>query len=168
VLGGIPIHYYAEVDTYGAIKIIDAMGGVYMNVPIDMQYSDPDQNLYIDLKSGYQHLDGAQSLMFLRFRSAYPDADLGRISAQQEFLKAMLSQSYGLNIAAVAVTAQREVTSNMSITSAMALAARAAGMNGWEFVTHKLPGTTGMQNGLSYFFHDAAAAKELMRKIYAQ
>ena len=167
ILGGIPIHYYAEVDTKGAIKIIDAMGGVYMNVPIDMHYSDPDQNLYIDLKAGYQLLSGEQALQFLRFRSAYPDADLGRIRAQQEFLKAMLAQGGGLNFLYVAMTAQREVTTNMRLTSALALVSQASGMSDWTFNTHTLPGSTGMQNGLSYFFHDAAATKELMRQIYA-
>lgn len=167
VLGGIPIHYYAVVDTYGAIKIIDAMGGVDMYVPIDMQYTDVDQNLYIDLRAGQQHLNGEQALWFLRFRSAYPDADLGRISAQQEFLKSAFSQLGALNVPGVAMAVQREVETNMNITTALGYAGRMSGTSGWDFVTHKLPGTTGMQNGLSYFFHDAAGAKELMRAIYA-
>jgi len=166
ILGGIPIHYYAEVDTKGAINIVNAMGGVDMYVPIDMKYSDPDQNLYIDLRAGQQRLSGEQALMFLRFRSAYPDADLGRISAQQEFLKAAFSQLGGMNIPSVAVTVQREVNTNMNMTTALGYVTRASGMSGWNFVTHKLPGTTGMRDGLSYFFHDAAAAKELMRQIY--
>jgi len=167
VLGGIPINYYAQVDTKGAIKIIDAIGGVDMYVPMDMKYSDPDQNLYIDLKAGQQHLNGEQSLMFLRFRSGYANADLGRISAQQEFLKSALSQLSALNIASVALTVHNEVNTNMGMTSGLALAARASGMSGWQFVTYTLPGSPGMQDGLSYFFHDAAAAKEMMRQIYA-
>ena len=167
ILGGIPIHYYAEVDTMGAIKIIDAMGGVDMYVPIDMQYIDPDQNLYIDLRAGQQRLSGEQALMYLRFRSTYPDGDLGRISAQQEFIKSAFSQLGGLSIPSVALVVQREVNTNMKITAALGLAARAATSSDWNFVTHKLPGTPGMQDGLSYFFHDAAATKELMRQIYA-
>ena len=167
ILGGVPIHYYAEVDTIGSIKIINAMGGVDMYVPIDMQYTDVNQDLYIDLKAGPQHLTGEQALMFLRFRSAYPDADLGRMSAQQDFLKAAFSQLGALNIPSVAVVVQREVDTNMGITAALGLAARAARMNTWDFVTHKLPGGAGMQDGLSYFFHDAAATKELMRQIYS-
>ena len=167
ILGGIPIHYYAEVDTFGAIKIIDAMGGVDMYVPMDMQYIDVDQNLYIDLRAGQQHLTGEQALMYLRFRSAYPDGDLGRISAQQEFIKSAFSQMGALNIPGVAIVVQREVNTNMRMTAALGLAARAATSSGWDFVTHKLPGTPGMQEGLSYFFHDEAATKELMRQIYA-
>ena len=167
ILGGIPIHYYAQVDTKGAIRIIDAMGGVDMYVPIDMQYIDVDQDLYIDLRAGQQRLSGEQALMFLRFRSAYPDADLGRINAQQEFLKSAFSQLGLLNIPSVALTVQREVDTNMQMTSAIALATKASGMRDWAFNTHKLPGSSGMQNSLSYFFHDAAATKELMRQIYA-
>jgi anionic cell wall polymer biosynthesis LytR-Cps2A-Psr (LCP) family protein len=55
----------------------------------------------------------------------------------------------------------------MSMTVALGFAARAAGDSGWDFNTQTLPGTTGMQNGLSYFFVDASGAKELMRQIYA-
>jgi anionic cell wall polymer biosynthesis LytR-Cps2A-Psr (LCP) family protein len=142
------------------------MGGVDMYVPIDMKYTDVDQNLYIDLRAGQQHLNGEQALMFLRFRSAYPDADLGRISAQQEFLKAAFSQLGAVNVPSVAVTVQREVNTNMNITTALGYVARISGTGGWSFTTHKLSGSTGMQDGLSYFFHDAAAAKELMRQIY--
>lgn len=168
ILGGIPIHYYAVLDGEGVKKIVDAMGGVEMNVPIDMDYEDPDQNLYIHLQAGPQRLNGDQAMQYLRFRSGYANADLGRMSAQQEFLKAVVLQSMGLDLPAVLFTAQGEVETNMSMTAATGLIAQAAGMQDGSFNTHTIPGSTGMQDGLSFFFHDAAGTAELMRGIYAE
>ncbi|MDR3363580.1 MAG: LCP family protein [Clostridiales Family XIII bacterium] len=168
VLGGVPIHYYAEIDSEGVKKIVDSMGGVTMNVPIDMDYEDADQNLYIHLKAGPQTLGGDQAVQYLRFRSGYANADLGRVSAQQEFLKAAISGSAGLDFPKVALTAQGEVKTNMKFTAAMGLAGNAIGMGGGSFNAYTIPGTTGMQNGASYFFADAAGTKALMQQIYQQ
>ena len=168
VLGGIAIHYYAVLEDKGVARIVDAMGGVDMYVPIDMNYEDPDQGLYIHLQAGQQRLNGDQAMQYLRFRSGYNNADLGRIDAQQGFLKAVLAQSAGLDIPKVALVASNEATSNLSMTAAIGLMTRAGGMKDWAFNTWTIPGTTGMQDGLSYFFHDPAGTKEMMRQIYGE
>lgn len=83
------------VDYQAVREYINLIGGVDLYVPMDMKYSDPvaDPPLYIDLKEGDQNLDGDKALQFLRFRKGYKNADLGRIQAQQTFLKAMIKQS---------------------------------------------------------------------------
>ena len=167
VLGGVPIHYYMELKPEGVKKIVDAMGGIIMDVPMDMNYVDVDQDLYIDLKAGPQLLNGDQCMQYLRFRSGYANGDLGRVSAQQEFLKAVLAQSAGLDVAKIAVAARSETVTNMSLPAQAGLMTRAAGMKDGAFYTHTIPGASGMQNGYSYFFHDAPATKDLMRAIYA-
>ena len=71
-------------------QIVDAMGGVWFDVPRDMYYSDPLQNLYINQKAGYRLLTGDDAMQVLRFRdgaNGYKDGDLGRIKTQQAFLK---------------------------------------------------------------------------------
>ena len=83
---------YICIDTAGLREIIDAIGGIDMEVPFDMDYEDPEQDLYIHLKAGYQHLDGAKAEQFVRFRSAYLEGDIGRISAQRLFLTALANQ----------------------------------------------------------------------------
>ena len=166
VLGGIPIHYYAEIDVKGAARIIDAMGGVTMNVPFDMVYTDVDQNLYIDLKAGPQRLSGEQAIHFARYRSSYADGDLGRIRAQQELIKAVVAQSAGLDFPRIAVVARAETRTNMSVFSQAAFAARLAGMTGGTFNTYTIPGSPGMKDGLSYFFHDADGTYNLVRQLY--
>ena len=76
-------------------QIVDAMGGVWFDVPRDMYYSDPLQNLYINQKAGYRLLSGDDAMQVLRFRkgtNGYADGDIGRIGTQQAFLKTMVEQ----------------------------------------------------------------------------
>ena len=68
------------------------MGGVTFDVPVDMHYSDPTQNLSIDLQAGKQHLNGEQAMQVARFRSGYATADLGRIEVQRALVSAAIRQ----------------------------------------------------------------------------
>lgn len=88
----INIDYYAMIDLNGLVGIVDAIGGVPMYVPYDMKYTDPGQNLYIDIKEGQQTLTGAVARQYVRFRSGYVEADVGRQDAQKVFLVAFLNQ----------------------------------------------------------------------------
>ena len=100
-LMSIPVDYTVEVDLNGFAAVIDAIGGVDFDVPIDMDYEDPKQNLKIHVSKGFQHLDGETALKVVRFRhnsdgSGYGDEDLGRIRTQQAFLKAAAKQMASL------------------------------------------------------------------------
>ena len=88
----IKIDYYAIIDLNGFVNIIDAIGGVEMDVPARMKYSDPVQKLYIDLQPGLQTLTGAQAEQFIRFRSGYVEGDIGRVDAQKLFIGACIAQ----------------------------------------------------------------------------
>lgn len=83
------IDYTALIDLEALEVIVDSVGGVEINVPFDMKYSDPYQDLYIDLKAGIQVLDGKNATDFIRFRSDYADGDLGRIDAQKQFMSSL-------------------------------------------------------------------------------
>lgn len=91
-LMGFEVDFYAVVDLNAFVELVDAIGGVDYNVPIDMYYYDPAQGLYIDIKAGQQHLNGEDALKVVRFRSGYASADIGRIGTQQDFLKSVISQ----------------------------------------------------------------------------
>lgn len=86
---GFPVDHYIVVDLRAFRALVDAVGGVDFNVPLDMNYDDPVQDLHIHLKAGNQHLDGAKALQLVRFRSGYSNADIGRVNTQQKFLKAL-------------------------------------------------------------------------------
>ena len=94
---GIEIQHYLIFNTSILRQIVDEIGGVTVDVPINMNYDDPAQNLYIHLKKGTQTLTGKQAEQFVRFRknndgTGYSNGDIGRIAAQQEFIKAMASE----------------------------------------------------------------------------
>ena len=96
---GVPIHWFVSMDLNCVPLLVDAVGGVDLDVPMDMDYSDPDQGLEIHIKQGNQHLDGETALSFIRYRAGYATADLGRIQAQQLFLRAFADKSKTLNAA---------------------------------------------------------------------
>lgn len=89
---GFDIGNYVIVNLQAFEQLIDAIGGVDYDVPVDMVYRDRRQNLDINIKKGMQHLSGAEALKVVRFRAGYGNADLGRISAQQDFMKSVASQ----------------------------------------------------------------------------
>ena len=66
----IPIHYYALANWQGFIEIINLIGGVDLYVDKDMRYEDPYANLKIDIKHGYQHLDGEKSGQYSASRNS--------------------------------------------------------------------------------------------------
>lgn len=89
---GIPIDYYIKVDIKAFVALVDEVDGVDFNVPVDMNYDDPWQNLSIHYKKGMQHLTGQQALEVVRFRhnndmSGY--SDVGRTQTQQALLTAV-------------------------------------------------------------------------------
>lgn len=100
-LTGLNIEKYVLVDTDAIIDVVDAIGGVKFNVPIDMDYDDPTQDLHIHLKAGEQLIDGAKAEQLLRFRhnndgTSYPveygDNDYGRMRTQREFIQETAKQ----------------------------------------------------------------------------
>ncbi len=88
----INIHHTVLMDLEGFRNIVNALGGVDIYVPKDMYYEDPEQNLYISLPQGNQHLDGYQAECFVRFRSGFLQADIGRVNAQKIFMTAFFNK----------------------------------------------------------------------------
>ncbi len=86
------IDYTALIDLDSLELIVDSVGGVEIDVPFDMKYSDPYQDLYIDIKAGLQVLDGKNAVDFVRYRSDYADGDLGRIDAQKQFMSSLFNK----------------------------------------------------------------------------
>ena len=96
---GIPVDYTVSVDLKGFTALVDAIGGVDFEVPINMDYDDPIQGLSIHFKKGMQHLSGADALRVVRFRhnndgTGYGSEDLGRMQTQQKFLKAVAKKMF--------------------------------------------------------------------------
>ncbi len=91
----ITIDEYVLVNTSGFRSVIDALGGIYFDVPFDMFYEDPEQDLYIDLKAGYQHLDGEECEELIRYRDGYGRGDIERMEMRAKFMSALFAQVMG-------------------------------------------------------------------------
>ena len=97
-LVGFEPDYQVVVEWDAVGEIVKAMGGVYYDVPRNMNYDDPYQGLHIHQTKGYRLLSGSDVMQVLRYRHdtdmryGYPDGDLGRIKTQQTLLKAMIEQ----------------------------------------------------------------------------
>lgn len=94
---GIPVDFTVSVDLKGFVALVDAIGGVDFDVPVDMNYEDPYQDLYIHFSAGMQHLTGEEALKVVRCRSVYATQDIGRMETQQKFLKAVAKQTLTLS-----------------------------------------------------------------------
>ncbi|MEL7329370.1 MAG: LCP family protein, partial [Cyanobacteria bacterium J06559_1] len=124
LMGGVPIDRYMRINVQGVEKLIDALGGVKVNVPKDMKYQDDSQHLYINLKAGEQRLDGDKALQFLRFR--YDDnGDIGRVQRQQQFMRALTEQALNpttiSRLPKILSVIQSHVDTNLSVEELVAL-----------------------------------------------
>jgi polyisoprenyl-teichoic acid--peptidoglycan teichoic acid transferase len=91
LLGGVPIDAIVALQPEGAAAIVNAMGGLDVNVDETMDYDDNSGELHIHLQKGEQHLSGDQVAEYVRFRND-PSSDFGRVRRQQQVLKLMLDQ----------------------------------------------------------------------------
>lgn len=95
---GIKLNNYVVVDFQGFKGLVDAVGGVDINVEKRMYYYDPYANFEIDLRPGKQHMDGKTAMQYVRYRDE--EGDIGRIRRQQKFIIALYQQIASKNIIA--------------------------------------------------------------------
>ena len=172
ILGGVPIHNHVRITYTGVERIVDSLGGIKINIPMDMEYDDPYDTppLSIRLQKGSQVLNGQKAIQFLRFRKSnngggYPDGDLGRMKAQQQFVKAAMAKVLSFRLPVVANTAFKHIKTDMALPDILGLATEAVGMKGDNIRTYSLPGSA-TEKGISYFIHDPNASEEMMKQIY--
>ncbi len=94
---GVPIQNTALLSIQAVEKLCDAVGGVTLSIPREFHYSDPEQDLLIDLPAGEKHLTGKEAAAFARYRSGYVTGDLGRLDAQKLLMSALLRECRSLS-----------------------------------------------------------------------
>ena len=175
----ITIHYSAVMDLDGFEGIVDAIGGVDMYVPQDMYYSDPGQNLYINLREGYQHLDGAKAEQFVRYRSGYVTGDIGRGNAQKLFISAFikslttsLANADASMITTLAGNVINYVKTDMSVADIVYFGKSFLGIGKGDGVKLEnislmtMPGNATMYDGASVFVMNKAYVAQLINEYY--
>ena len=154
---GIPIDHYVIVDTGSFSKIIDAVGGVDIDVEKRMEYEDPwDDNggLVIDLKPGMQHMDGATAITYVRYRDE--EGDAGRVRRQQKFMRACADKlsdpSIVTKLPAMIGEARRAVQTDLSVGDMISIAAtlKSADESDDGLKTGIVPGKWLYIDGVSY------------------
>lgn len=165
---GIPVGKYVIVDYAGVIACVNAMDGVEVDVPIDMIYDDPydDPPLHINIPAGHQLLDGQKALEFLRFRHGYDNQDLGRIQAQQQFIKSALKKAMGLKLPAVIREAYNYVKTDLTLVDILSLAGDLNGFSPDSISMCTMPGEAVPIDGLSFYVADEEEIKKLVYDIY--
>ncbi|MDY3929773.1 MAG: LCP family protein [Clostridia bacterium] len=169
-LTGIPINYYVEFSFSAFRETIDALGGVYYNVPQNMNYEDPVQDLYIHLTSGYQLLDGDKAEQLVRFRQ-YPQGDIKRVEVQQDFIKALAEQKMNASIVTklpdLYKTVSKNVKTNFSVSDITKYAPTLLDLRMEDIVTYSLPGEySGSEYSASYWLADMNELKNLIETTF--
>lgn len=177
ILNNVPIHHYITMDYEGVKNIIDGLGGVEVDVPFHMIYEDHTATppLYINIPPGKQMLNGKKSLDFLRYRKGnynrggYIDGDLGRIKAQQDFIKSFIDKASD-NLLTTITKGFSHVKADVSLMETLAYGRKALGIGKDDFEILTLPGEAEFRKigkkVLSYYIYDKRETEKLLEKIY--
>ncbi len=178
---GLDIKYYVVVKTEALIKMVDVIGGVTFNVPIDMNYDDTSQDLHIHLKAGEQVLDGDKAEQLVRFRhnndgTSYPeeygDNDTGRMRTQREFITQVIKQTAKpeniFRMGEILDVAKEYVITNIDFDAAKDYIPYAVEFNTENLLTATLPGTNSNKNptGTWVFIYNKQETQALIQELF--
>lgn len=178
-LTGLDLKYYIIVDTEALQKLVDKIGGVEFDVPIDMDYDDYSQDLFIHLKAGVQTLNGDQAEQLVRFRHnndyssysySYGDNDLGRMRTQRNFIIATVKQTIRMKnvtqIGNIIDIFKQYVKTNLDFNHVKDYIPYAIKINTDDIKAAQLPGTAQYLGYLSFFLCDEEETQELVKEFF--
>ena len=179
---GLDIKYYVVISNNALVQLVDEIGGVEFDVPIDMNYDDSSQKLAIHLKKGKQKLNGAQAEGLVRFRknnngtsypSEYGDNDLGRMRTQREFITEVAGQTLQLKnitkIGSFVDIIKENVTTNIKNWSTIKdYIAYAVDFSTENIRAESLPGEAGYYNKLSFFVYNKKETDKLVQELFEE
>ena len=179
-LTGLDLQYYLLVDTDAVIELVDAIGGVTFNVPIDMDYDDPTQDLHIHLKAGEQLIDGEKAEQLLRFRhnndgTSYPDEygdnDIGRMRTQREFIQETMKQLLKVEnifkITELIDIVSNNVKTNLDFNVLKDYVPYAVNFNTENLKTGTLPGVSEKCNGVWIYTADEEKTEIMVEDLFS-
>lgn len=176
---GLDIKYYIVVDTEALIKLVDTIGGLEFNVPIDMNYTDASQDLYINLKKGWQKLTGAQVEQLVRFRHnnngssyshSYGNEDFGRMRTQREVITEIAKQTIQFKniteIGNIVDVLSKYINTNVDINLIKDYIPYIKDFNTENMRAEQLPGKATYLGILSFFLLDEEETKTLIDEMF--
>lgn len=181
-LTGLDLKYYAIVQTEALIELVDALGPIEYDVPIDMDYDDVTQDLHIHFEKGVQEIDGQKAEELLRFRknndgtsfpTEYGDNDIGRMRNQREFLTAVVEQTVKLEnitkLGTVLDIASRNLITNVDFNALKDYLPYAVEFSTENLLTESLPGSVpslSQTNNVSIFVVDEEATEQMIKELF--
>ena len=165
---GIKLHNYVVVDFQGFKGLVDAVGGVDINVEKRMYYYDPYANFEIDLRPGNQHMDGKTAMQYVRYRDE--EGDIGRIRRQQKFIMALYKQIASKNILAKMPGVSKQIMSmiktDLSLKEMVELGKAMHDMMETDGLKMAMvPGTPKYIDGISYWIPDIPKMRQQMAEM---
>ena len=173
-LTGLDVHYFAEVDYEAVKELVDAMGGIKVTVPMDMNYDDPVDDLHIHFKKGEVVSKGEDILKLLRYRKnnkggGYKEGDLGRVKMQQEIVRLGIDKVMRGNIAANFLKLQEPVKeyvkTNMPPKQMMYYITKAKKIKKENISMQTIPGRAETINKLSFFVVNRDKMDEVLKPL---
>ena len=144
----IDLDYYMQVSFQSVVDIIDAMGGVDINVSEDIADA-------MEIDSGIHKFNGEEALAYVRFRKGYANADIGRISTQQDFMvqliKQMLKPKNIIKLPKIYSKTSSKIDTNISNGTLLSFAFAFRSISKAEINTYTIPGEGEMIDGISYY-----------------
>ena len=176
---GLDIKYYIKVDTKGLRDLVDSVGGIYFDVPIDMNYDDSSQDLHIHLKAGYQLLNGDKAEQVVRFRHnndgssyslEYGDQDLGRMRTQRAFITEVVKQLVKpesiTKVDEYIRIANENLESNFSLWNLKDYAPYAIDFKTENIRSGSLPGAPEKCNGVWLYIYNKKETQEVVKDLF--
>jgi LCP family protein required for cell wall assembly len=165
---GVPIDHYVIIKPYAAERVVDALGGVTLNVEKDMDYDDNWGQLHIHLKKGVQRLNGSQAVGYARFR-ADEEGDRGRMRRQQQFMAAIAGELKKFQtlpkLNAVTRALRDNIETTLDFAQVIDLGLLYRGFDRSKMRTAKLDGDDVEIGGAMVIELDVAKKDELVKKL---
>lgn len=166
---GIKIHNYVQINLKGAVKFIDEIGGIVINVPQRMKYKDITGMVDINLFPGRQLLNGKQAIDFVRFRHDSL-GDIGRIQRQQEFIRALIKKSLDpvvfARLPALLVGMKHLLLTDLKTDGIVRIANFVRNVPASKQKIAMLPGKFGELNGISYWIPTKKETIEIVNEFF--
>lgn len=176
---GLNISKYVLIDTKALKELVDIIGEVEFDVPINMDYDDDSQQLYIHLQKGVQKLNGDKVEQLVRFRhnndgSTYPYEygieDYGRMRTQRELIKTILKQTVQFKnvkeIGKIMDLAEKYIQTNMNFSELKDYIPYIVNINVNNIQTEQLPGESKVLNGIWFFLNDKEETEEVVNRLF--
>ena len=164
---GLDIDYYVQINYKALVNIVDAIGGVDYEVPEGVNI----KKWTLNVKPGMNHFNGTDTMWYLRARHIYENGDIGRVHAQQDFVKAMVDQavkkSSQMNLMTVISSYIKYVKTNLPMSAIVDLVKNIPNFSSDKVETFIVPGNGAYINNISYYIPDERGTWDIVDKVFA-